>query len=104
MRPITAHQINGVNRSILVTAEDSQGHRYAVTWPGGTVRLAFQRGKASQGRNGITIESLVALCIDAIERRTGHHPHQERLAATHLRAALVHLSRVHQPRPPAACP
>jgi hypothetical protein len=84
MREIETHKVTGLNEAITIHAADEPGvsgahHEYICSynvpspWEDGTpVRhhygIKFQQGPIQKvGVNGLSIESLVAICLDRLE-------------------------------------
>lgn len=72
MREITTH-VFGVKASPVLVRTDGHGtyeirvHHGDAKKPVRTVGLPFQKGLASEVPNGITVESLVAVCMDQLQ-------------------------------------
>lgn len=77
MRKITSHVCTEADEQISVTALDAPGpggahHHYGIDCAGSEalgVDIHFQNGPVAEagGVNGITIEALMAVCIDRLE-------------------------------------
>lgn len=78
MRKIETHKVNGLNEALDIVVADEPGvgganHVYGIAWKnsqGNTeqIMLDFQTGPiAEAGVNGISIEALLAICIDRLQ-------------------------------------
>lgn len=108
MREITTHKGNELDDALTIKVLDKPGHggachQYAIEGAGG-VHIYFQEGPVKEhGVNGISIESLLAICIDRLEGfQSGPHRCRENaLAVTKLEEAmhwLQHRTRARQAR------
>src|SRR5580692_5380015 len=110
MREITTHKLNGVNDKLTIMVIDAPGmgganHRYEVSgFDGGNnpsvkkgegtalgALILFQNGPLQESLpNGLTIESLIALCIDRLQGFQGgdYKCRENAIALTHLEDAM----------------
>jgi hypothetical protein len=105
-KELTLHRLDAAE-PLRVIAADEPGfggahHAYVVDWPTepppgrAGITIKFQNGPVpDKGHNGLTIEALIAICIDRLECfQAGPYPNQFNAAAEkHLRHAL---SELHQ--------
>ena len=105
-REITSHQCgHGMDEQVRIEVVDGPGpggacHAYDVWHPAAPedgenlTEIRFQKGPLEEaGPNGISIESLLAICLDRLEGfQSGKHPCCENAAALIcLRDAMRHL-------------
>lgn len=106
MREITTHKIHHSDPGPFVKAEEELGpggapHRYTVSAPfgahpenltlNGDLEILFQHGGVPEnGVNGVTIETLLAICIDRLEHfQAGNFAcYENRIALGDMRHAL----------------
>jgi hypothetical protein len=101
MREITSHKLNELNEKLKITAMDEPGsgganHKYQISLDAGPgdnkiTDISFQNGPIKEaGFNGITNESLLAICIDRMKGfQSGQFANRENaLALTHMEDAM----------------
>lgn len=102
MREITKHLVPNEPCTVSIQVMDDPGeggasHDYRLSLPDGdNFFITFQNGPVPEaGPNGITIESLIAICIDRLEGfQGGPYPCSENAAA--LMSLEVALSQLQQ--------
>lgn len=119
-RRITAHAITELDAQLHIHAVDERGpngdnHQYVIAGPGfsyslqdhnGTIRMQadailvkFHQGNPEHGFNGVTLESLLAICADRLVgcQKGPFASHHNHTALQHIEAALDSLhSRTRQ--------
>lgn len=105
MREITTHKGNELDDALEITVMDEPGHggachEYVITGPQTTypmLEIDFQNGPVKEvgGVNGISIESLLAICEDRLQGfQSGAYANKYNAAAlTHINAALEWLKQ-----------
>lgn len=81
--------IRGFNTDLNLSSTDMQGYRSSYS----CLPIIFQNGDQRQGANGVTMESLLVVCIDRLQqfqKGTFACEHNEK-ALEHLNQALSHL-------------
>jgi hypothetical protein len=102
-RMLTDHIAFGAEFNLLVQALDAPGpggacHSYEIVLPDGTpFAIDFQFGPIAEagGVNGVTIEALLAICIDRLRGfQSGQYPCRENaLALTKIEESLMWLHK-----------
>ena len=102
-RSISSHIAFGSVHNMLVQANDAPGpggasHSYEIVLPDGTpFPIEFQYGAIAEagGVNGVTIEALLAICIDRLQGfQSGQYPCRENaLALTKIEEAMLWLHK-----------
>ena len=106
MRELTSHKVNGLNEALIIEVLDEPGvgnacHNYAITavehcLPVYGIPIDFQNGPIKEvGVNGISVESLLAVCEDRlIGFQSGEYACRENaIALTKLQEAMMWLQK-----------
>jgi len=107
MREITSHKLNGLNDCLKIHVLDKPGiggasHEYLIDWKASLApsvqdavksqtRISFQNSPIKDaGVNGISIEALIAICIDRLQgfQSSAYKCRENAIALTHLEDAM----------------
>lgn len=87
---------SGASHSYTITVDRNFGLRMPIYSQGDCYTLSFQKGPTRDaGVNGISVEALLAICMDRLEGfQTGELPHEaNQEALVHIHGAMAALYR-----------